>query len=142
MRHHRLHDEMSERRQVRAGRLFVAALLALVFALSLVVDRSIFRLGIWSFTGFAGLFPLAVAAIYWRRSTLAGAYASILTTAGLWVFFVFRSWNEPGYTVGGTGLMPVAVILAGSVASLVLVSLLTRPPEDDRVRRFFDSASD
>ena len=137
LRHHRLHDQMSERRQVRAGRLCVAALLGLVFVLSLVVDRSIFRLGVWSFTGFAGLFPLAVAAVYWRRSTLQGAYASILTTAALWGYFVFRSWNEPGYSVGGTGLMPVAVILAGSVASLVLVSLMTQPPESDRLQRFF-----
>jgi SSS family solute:Na+ symporter len=139
LRHHRLHDKMSERRQVRAGRLWVAALLALVFVLSQVVDRSIFRLGVWSFTGFAGLFPLAVAALYWRRSTLAGAYASIVATMSLWVFFVIRSWNEPGYSVGGTGLMPVVVILAGSVVGLVVVSWLTTPPESERLGRFFPS---
>ena len=138
LRHYRRHDQMSERRQVRAGRLWVATLIGLVFVLSLMVDRSIFRLGVWSFTGFAGLFPLVVAAVYWRRSTLQGAYASILTTAALWGYFVVRSWNEPGYSVAGTGLMPVAVILAGSVASLVLVSLFTRPPEGDRLQRFFD----
>ena len=49
-----------------------------------------------------------------------------------------RSWNEPGYSVGGTGLMPVVVILAGSVAGMVLGSLLTRPPDSGRLRRFFD----
>ena len=141
LRHHGLHDRMSERAQVRAGRLWVAALLLLVFALSLVVDRSIFRLGVWSFTGFSGLFPLAVAAVYWRRSTRAGAYASILTTAALWGWFLVRSWNEPGYSVGGTGLKPVAVILAGSVASLVLVSLFTRAPKAERLERFFPGAA-
>jgi hypothetical protein len=37
--------------------------------------------------------------------------------------------------------MPVAVILAGSVVSLVLVSLLTRPPEAPRLERFFQPDS-
>ena len=69
---------------------------------------------------------------------MAGAFACILTTGGLWAWFVLRSWNEPGYSVGGTGLMPVAVILAGSAISLVVVSLLTRPPASARLERFFE----
>ncbi len=138
LRHYRLHDGMGEARQVRLGRLWVAGLLAATFLLSLVVDRSIFKLGVWSFTGFAGLFPLVVAALYWRRSTKQGAAAAILTTAALWVWFFARGWQEPGYTVGGTGIMPVAVILAGSAAALVLGSLLSPAPEPRRLERFFE----
>lgn len=128
---------MSEGRQVLFGRLFVALVLGLTYLLSLVVDRSIFRLGVWSFTGFAALFPLVVAALYWRRATRAGAYASVLSAALLWVWFFARGWQQPGYTVGGTGLMPVAVILAVSTAALVLVSLVTRAPEAAVLARFF-----
>ena len=137
LRHYRLRDRMSESSRVRAGRLGVAGLLGLVFVLSVVVDRSIFKLGVWSFTGFAGLFPLVVAALYWRRSTRQGAVAAILATAALWAWFFFRAWQEPGYTVGGSGLMPVVVILAGSAAALVVVSLVTRPPGSERLARFF-----
>ena len=44
-----------------------------------------------SFTGFTGLFPLVVAAIYWRRLTAAGAFASILTAVVSWAYLFHRS---------------------------------------------------
>ena len=131
---------LSEAAQVRAGRFFVAAVLAVTFLLSIVIDRSIFRLGVWSFTGFAALFPLVIAALYWRRSTRQGALASVLTAAAAWIYFLARAWSEPGYTVGGTGLMPVVVITAAAAFALVAVSLLTPAPEPERLARFFGSA--
>lgn len=126
-----------ERRQVRVGRLFVAAILAVTFLCSLVADSSIFKLGVWAFTGFAGLFPVVAAALFWRRSTWQGAMASVATTAALWLAFLVRAWNQPGYTVGGTGLMPVAVVLAASTLAMVGVSLATAAPEPSRLARFF-----
>ncbi len=137
VRHYGLHDRMSDRLQVFSGRLFVVGIFAVTYLLSLVVDRSIFRLGVWSFSGFAALTPLAVAALFWRRSTRAGAYASVATVATLWTWYVFRAWNEPGYTLGGSGLMPVAVMLAASAAAMVAGSLLSAPPEPRRLARFF-----
>jgi SSS family solute:Na+ symporter len=137
VRHFGLHDRMSERQQVVVGRLFVAGILAVTYLISLVANRSLFKLGIWSFTGFAALFPLVVAALFWKRSTKHGALASILSVVALWIFYFVRGWNEPGYTVGGTGIMPVAVILAVSTATLVIVSLVTRPPDRGVVARFF-----
>ena len=102
--------------------------------------RSIFKLGVWSFTGFAALFPVVVAALFWRRSTKQGALAAILSVALLWTYFFFQGWQTPGYTVGGTGLMPVAVILAVAALAMVVVSLLTRPPDAAVVGKFFDGA--
>jgi SSS family solute:Na+ symporter len=137
VRHFGLHDRMSERQQVIVGRLFVAGILAITYLISLVASRSLFKLGIWSFTGFAALFPLVVAALFWKRSTRHGALASILSVVATWLFFFVRGWNHPGYTVGGTGIMPVAVILAVSTATLVIVSLVTRPPDREVLARFF-----
>lgn len=131
VRHYGFHDRMSERKQVLVGRLFVAAILLVTFLISLVIGRSIFRLGIWSFTGFAGLFPVVVAAVFWKRSTKQGAVASILTVVALWIYFFARGWSVPGYTVGNSGIMPVAVILLASAAAMVVVSLATRPPEEN-----------
>ena len=136
-RRHRGGDPMSDRRQILLGRMFVVAVLAVTLALSLLLDRSIFKLGIWSFSGFAALLPLPLAALFWRRSTAVGAFASVLTVAGLWVYFLLRGLEQPGYTVGGTGIMPVAVLLAASALAMVVGSLVSRPPAADRLERFF-----
>ncbi|MEE8137769.1 MAG: sodium:solute symporter family protein [Thermoanaerobaculia bacterium] len=130
-----------ERQTVLLGRWFVAAVLLVTFLLSTAADRSIFKLGVWSFSGFAALFPLVVAALYWRRSTRQGAIASVLTVAALWIAFFVRGWQEPGYTVGDSGVMPVAVLLAASTAVLVLVSLGTPRLDTATLRRFFPERS-
>ncbi|MEM7350417.1 MAG: sodium:solute symporter family protein [Acidobacteriota bacterium] len=134
------HEAMSDRQQVLAGRVFVIVLLVVTYLLSLVAKTSIFGLAVWSFTGFSALFPLVLAAIFWRRSTRQGAIAAILTVVALWIYFFLDGWQTPGYTVGGTGIMPVAVIFFASATVLVIVSLATRPPSEATIRRFFPQA--
>jgi SSS family solute:Na+ symporter len=124
-------------RDVQLGRLCVVGVLLAAYALSLVANRSIFGLGIWSFSGFAGLFPLVVAALYWKRSTRAGAIAAVLVTAALWTILFMRGSDVPGYSLGGSGWMPVTALVATSTLTLVVVSLLTSPPSAERVARFF-----
>ncbi len=130
-------DHMSDRRQIRAGRLFVIAILLLTYLLSLVAETSIFGLAIWSFTGFASLFPIVVAALFWRRATASGAIAAIFTVAALWIYFFSNSWRVPGYTIGDSGVMPVAVIFAASCVAMVVASLLSKPPAKEVLARFF-----
>ena len=137
VRHYRKGDALSEEQQVRWGRLFVFFIFAITYALSLVSARSIFTLAVWSFTGFAALFPVVVAALYWKRSTKYGAFASVITVAVLWSYFFFQGWKVPGYTIGMSGVMPVAVILAASAAAMVIVSLMTRPPDKETIGKFF-----
>ena len=137
VRHYGFHDRMSDRRQIFAGRLFVVAILTVTYLLSLIAETSIFGLAIWSFTGFAALFPVVAAALFWRRATKYGAVAAILTVAVLWIYFLSQGFRVPGYTVGGTGVMPVAVIFLASCAAMVVGSLLTRPPREEVVARFF-----
>ncbi|MEM6456549.1 MAG: sodium:solute symporter family protein [Acidobacteriota bacterium] len=130
-----------EQRQIWAGRAFVGAILLITYALSLIVDSTIFGLAIWSFTGFTGLLPILVAGVWWRRSTAAGVGAALATTVTLWLAFFLHGGSVPGYTVGGTGLMPVAIVAGASAIVLVLVSLATRPPSDDVLAPFFPDAA-
>ena len=120
--------QMSERAQILSGRLFVLAVVGVTFAISLVARPSIFGLGVWSFSGYAALLPVLIAALYWRRSTAAGATAAVLTVIASWVYFFVQARAEPGYSVLGTGVMPVAVMFFASAAVLIAVSLLTEPP--------------
>ena len=128
-----------ETRQVRRGRLLVGVLLLVAYALSLIADRSLFRLGVWSFSGFSALLPLALAAIYWRRSTARGAVASVLVTAVLWIYYFSLDWAAPGYTLGGSGWMPVVALFAASSAAMIVVSLVTAPPPGEHLEAFFST---
>lgn len=124
VRHHGFHGKLGEGRQVWFGRLFVLTFLALTFACSLVASQSIFSLGTWALTGFAGLLPMLAATLFWRRATALGAGASVLTTAALWGWFFLDSLSVEGaYSIGGTGLMPVAVIVPAATIALVAFSL-------------------
>ena len=128
---------LDERHLVLAGRLFVAGILLVTWAISLVADRKLFQLGVWSFSGYAALVPLVIGALYWRRATRAGAIACVLTVAVTWIAFFARAWGDPGYTVGGTGILPVAVMVAASMTALVVVSLVTPPPRPATIAAFF-----
>lgn len=130
-------EQMSEKQQVWVGRLFVICILCITYIISLIATPSIFKLAIWSFTGFSGLFPIVVAALFWKQSTKFGVLTSIISVILLWLYFFLQNWQTSGYTVGGTGIMPVAVIILVSSVTLILVSLLTKPPSSDTIEKFF-----
>ena len=136
--HYGFRDRLSERARVIVGRLFVIGILLVAYLLSLVFDPSLFKLGVWCFTGFAALFPVLFAALFWPRSTKQGIAAAVLSVVALWGWLVVSQWRSPDYTLGGTGILPVALVLAVSIAALVVGSLLTRPPDGATLALFFD----
>ena len=134
---HYRREVFSERQRVWVGRLFVSGVLCITYLISLIATPSIFRLAIWSFTGFAGLFPIVVAALFWRRSTKFGVFAAIVSVILLWLYFFLQNWRTPGYSVGGTGIMPAAILIAVSSVTLIVVSLFTKPPNSQTLEKFF-----
>jgi SSS family solute:Na+ symporter len=128
------------------ARSFIVGIVAFTYLLSLGNLAGVFDLAIWCFSGFTSLVPLVVAAIYWRRLTKSGAYASILTTAILWgYFFCDANFGANGkYAVmmpGGNPVLPVTVMFCGATLALVVVSLLTKPPSEKTLKRFFPEHS-
>lgn len=137
VRHYGFHDRMSESRQILVGRLFMVAILIATYLLSRVTDRSIFKLGVWCFTGFAALFPIVVAAVFWKRSTKWGAFASTVSVVVLWLYFISLGWKSADYTIADSGMMPVGVMVLVSAAAMIIGSLLSQPPRQETLERFF-----
>ena len=106
----------------------------------LVKNANVFDLAIWCFSGFAALFPLIFASLYWKRTTKAGAFACILAALISWLYFFQQSGYGGEYFVG-PGIVPAAICFFVSAGALVVVSLLTSPPAQSTIDQFFPSRS-
>jgi solute:Na+ symporter, SSS family len=134
--------------QVRTGRLFVIGLTLVAYLIALRIPPSIFDLATqYAFAGYAALSPLLVAAIFWRRSTRWGAFASTAWTAaavaGVALIQTVVPAPAPGVSVpvlaigdievitrattGAMvfGLLPVVPMTLISALLMIVVSLLT-----------------
>jgi len=134
----------SDREKILLARGFIVAVVSLTYLLALWLKDSaqVFDLGVWCFSGFTGLFPVVFAAVYWRRTTRAGVFASLLATTVTWTLFFVQDvvLDRAGPDEGKFlvfGFMPVAVIFVSSAVALVVGSLLTKPPSRATVDRFF-----
>lgn len=134
-------NRFDNRKMVLMTRLFIVAIIAVVYLFALFEPRHVFTLGIWSFSGFVGLFPLVIAALYWRRATTTGATASVVVAGSTW-FLLFR---EAQYGADRTYLfldmLPAATIFVAASAALILVSLITAAPSHETLRKYFPEAT-
>ena len=129
-------ERFTDRQLLNIGRLFVVAIVIMTYFISLSEPRGVFRLGVWCFAGFASLAPLTLAALYWKRVTKLGAYASVLVAAGVW-FWMFRDSNYgKAESYLPWGMNPVLIIVCASTAALVLISMITRPPSAATIAKF------
>ncbi|MEM9801206.1 MAG: sodium:solute symporter family protein, partial [Planctomycetota bacterium] len=140
-------ERFSDRAQVMLGRGFIVVIVGVTYLLTFFPPPKIFDLAVWCFSGFASLFPLVFASIYWRRTTRAGAIASVLAMVATWGALFYRGLIQPtlaNEAVEGdylvAGMMPVTLIFAASAGALVIVSLLTQPPPDEHVEQFMVKA--
>lgn len=137
---------------VWVARAFILAVVALTYVISLYAeDKSVFSLSIWCFSGYAALFPLIFAALYWRGLSKAGAISSVIAMAVAWSYFFYASGFGRGteiaegkyeaykLTVPGTEweVMPVVPIIAITTVVMLLVSLITPKPSEKTIKRFF-----
>ena len=118
--------------QVQTGRIFVVVLTVIAYLIALRAPQSIFDLAVqYAFSGYAALSPLLFAALFWKRSTKWGALAVTLWTASA----VIYTARTPG-ALTWFGLMPVVPMTIVSCALMVVVSLATRPPGEETLRRY------
>ena len=128
--------EYDEKKIILIARSFIVGIVAITYILAqLFANKNVFDLAVWCFSGFAALTPVVFAALYWRRATAAGAFASVIAVLITWFVLFAMSGFGGEYTVGG--VMPVAFcFLAGAIA-MVAVSLATKPPSEETIEKFF-----
>ncbi len=107
-------ERFGEHAQVQMARGFVVVLTVIAYFVALRAPESIFALAVqYAFTGFAALFPLLVAALFWRGSTKWGALASTLwAAASVLAVAVFQA------TVPAPAGPPTVVWRVGSLDAL------------------------
>lgn len=155
-----------EKGTVMVGRLFIIVANGIAYAIALT-RPAIFDLAIsWAFSGFAALAPVMLAALFWKRSTKYGALAaalfvatSIITVGYLESHYKPLTVGSPpkeyviwGFSVAGKsalmlskqaklfifGFMPVVFMVVGSAVCVIVGSLLSEPPSEATIRKYFD----
>ena len=135
--HYSRKDRFSDRQHIHLGRGFVLAIVVIAYLFSLAEPRSVFTLGVWCFSGFASLFPVLCASLYWKRVTRAGAIASVATAAVVWlVLFNAAEWGA-NRTYLFLDMMPVTTVFVSATVALIGVSLVTKPPSQEVLNRYF-----
>ena len=135
-------DRFTDKQQVYITRGFIILIVLITYLLGLAEPRSVFGMGVWCFAGFASLFPVVFASLYWRRLTTAGAYAGIFATIACWLFLFYQSdfgANRNFSLDFGNDIScnPVVAIFASCLIAMIGVSLITRPPRKEVLDRFF-----
>lgn len=129
-------DKYDDKQIIWIARVFVIVIVGLTYGLSLIAPQNVFDLAVWCFSGFGGLFPLILGSLYWKRATKAGAFAAIIAPMIVWACFFAASGFGGEFTVLG-GVMPAAFCFLASAVAFVVVSLMTEPPSEATVQKFF-----
>lgn len=131
-------DHFDDKQKLMLARGFIIAIVVITYLLSLFSPNRVFELGVWCFTGFAGLFPLVFASVYWQRATKIGAYACVVTTALTWAFFFIRAdWGHNEGMLFDT--MPAMWITLASALAMVVGSLVSQAPQRETRAKFFQN---
>ena len=137
-------EKLSDRTEIWLARGFVIGIVAVTYFACLATGfgASVFGMAIWCFSGFAGLFPIIVAALYWKRLSAAGVVSGLLAGIGSWLYLFQESdWgSNPTFAVviRGIPIMPVVVVFVCTSIAMVMTTMVTRPPSQATLDKFFD----
>jgi SSS family solute:Na+ symporter len=158
-------EKYGEKGGVWFARAFIVGLTVIAYVVAINTGTSIFELAIrFAFSGFAAMAPVMLAALFWKRSTKYGALASTVYVAASLVFYGYLQYHYPAGTVivpGGEGpnavhwlmsmpiigdirvlgFMTVVPMVFGSAICMFVGSLLTPPPSQATINRYFSTAA-
>ncbi|HET6248836.1 MAG TPA: sodium:solute symporter family protein [Tepidisphaeraceae bacterium] len=152
---------LSDRTVVNMGRSFIIIINGIAYIIALG-RPPIFDLAVtYAFSGFAALAPMMVAALFWKRSTKWGLLACTLWVGACVAFMVYGEGlhhYKPGQVIlhigsfhilfmteigklSFIGFSMVAPMTIGSILLVWLVSLITPPPSQATIDRYFSKGT-
>ncbi len=143
--HRFLRPKASEREILVLSRVIVFGLgvVALVLAAH---TESILRMALYAYTVYgAAVTPAVLAAFFWRRANGAGALASIIAGTAIsvgWNLVADYGSAQSPFVELTRKLDAVIPALIGSLALLVVISVLTRPPRPEQWQPFWPPAKE
>jgi len=118
-----LKPEASQKRIVFLGKLMTVVVGLTAFWLSLTEYKLIFWLVLFAWSGIGCAFcPVMILSLFWKRTTKAGAVAGMCS--GFLICVIWKQVFEPS-----TNLYEMVPGFIGAIIVIVIVSLLTAPPE-------------
>ncbi len=139
-----LKQNASQKSMVALQKVFVVILGVLAFLLAMRLT-SVLETAYFAYTIYGvALTPALIAALAWKRVTKAGGLASIISGASVCIFLkVMAEVLPPAKTPEGDpwGIPLIYPALIISIASLIIVSLLTKKPKPEDLEKFFPKKS-
>jgi len=137
-----LRREATQRELVLVGRLCVVGVALVAIALAWNPDNSILGLVANAWAGFGAAFgPIVILSLTWKRMTRNGALAGMVLGAATVLFWIYAPVLAGGAPLSSVIYEMVPGFLICLVAAIV-VSLLDKPPPEDVVATFEQSAAE
>ena len=129
--------DASTQQVLKIGRITTVVVALLAIAIAWDPNSSIMGLVSNAWAGLGAAFgPLVVMSLFWKRTNLPGAIAGLVSGAGtvlIWDYLPLMN----GQTIGAvTGLYSLAVGFVVSIVCIVIVSLLTKAPDQSVLDEF------
>jgi cation/acetate symporter len=129
------HASTHRRLVISKSQLLVVAVVA-AWVASLRPDNILFMVGMAFSIAAASFFPALVLGIFWKRANRIGAIAGMLVGLAVTLYYVVRTHPFFGGSMEQAwfGIAPISAGMFGVVlgfATIVIVSLLTRPPPQE-----------
>ncbi len=133
--------DASEKKSLLVGRIAVVVIAVIAFIIAFDKNSSIMGLVSDAWAGFGAAFgPVVLLALFWKRSSAAGALAGMISgalTVIIWDYIPMISSADGLVTIGSsTGLYSLAIGFPIALIFMVAVSLVTKKPSDEIIKEF------
>jgi SSS family solute:Na+ symporter len=121
-----INKNLNQKQLVWVGRWTILILSAVAYVMCLFVPGLLVQVGLVALAGTAQIFVPTFGAIFWRRSTTAGATAGVVAGISALCLFTFIPASLPEVFKGGGGLISFII----NIVVFVVVSLVSKPRPD------------